>query len=57
MLPAATISVTQNFFAVGGHSLLAMRLIATIRGLAERIDLIGSATATIGDDAAFEGEF
>ncbi|MGJ8628722.1 MAG: amino acid adenylation domain-containing protein [Sulfitobacter sp.] len=30
-IPAESISVTQNFFAIGGHSLLAMRMIATIR--------------------------
>ena len=30
VLPVEQISVTQNFFAIGGHSLLAMRLIATI---------------------------
>lgn len=30
-LPTDKISVTQNFFAIGGHSLLAMGMIATIR--------------------------
>lgn len=76
LLPVGEISVTQNFFSVGGHSLLAMQLITniqssfgvalqivdffeagTVRGLAEKIDLITAVTPNQMDDFAAEGEF
>ncbi|WP_254796934.1 non-ribosomal peptide synthetase [Sulfitobacter albidus] len=76
LLPVSDIGVTQDFFSVGGHSLLAMRLIAeiqtafgivlqitdffeagTVEGLADRIDLIASATSGPTDGFAAEGEF
>ncbi|MEP5762432.1 MAG: amino acid adenylation domain-containing protein [Litoreibacter sp.] len=76
LLPTSDFGVTQDFFSVGGHSLLAMKLIAdiqssfgvaiqisdffesgTVRGLAEKLDLLAIAASEPMEEFTSEGEF